>query len=482
NYTSDIPSSGVEEFKSLNADGFAIRIVMRRDPHETATASCAGDLSLDALRETLARARRSMINDPHFPGLPDHPRKLAGKAAGAGDLMRTNDAALAAAAWDIIGGAIARFTAKQPLKLARPGLVLGGDLSLIRDRIALANSGFDDLRIDEGAYFNTSVTVLVEALEAKGTATAVGASLAEMRRAAHRVGADAVARALKLRHGERPPAGIYRVVLGPQPVAEILNYMVLPSLTTGAFRAATSAYHGRFGQQVMDPRLSLFDDPLAKSGALNRRITCEGLPARRTELVNAGRLVGLLSNFYETHRLATDEHRGEKLGPGVDRAAAEFPPLNGYRLGESVARRFDAFPRAIGTNVIMHTHGGVGERELLAAVGDGIYIGRVWYTYPINGQRAGDFTCTVSGDSYVIRDGRLAAPLAPNCFRVNANIEQIFAAPLVVGKRSEPALVWGSAEAYYTPVLAADTITLAAVGAKHEMGSSDGIETGRSIG
>ena len=37
--------------------------------------------------------------------------------------------------------------------------------------------------------------------------------------------------------------------------------------------------------------------------------------------------------------------------------------------------------------------------ELIRKVRNGIYVGRVWYTYPINGQRAGDFTCTVSGDS-----------------------------------------------------------------------------------
>src|ERR1700730_13104503 len=69
NYTSDIPSRGVEEFKSLNADGFALRIVMRSDPHETGSASEAGDLSLDAVRAAIRRARAATVSDPHFPGL-----------------------------------------------------------------------------------------------------------------------------------------------------------------------------------------------------------------------------------------------------------------------------------------------------------------------------------------------------------------------------------------------------------------------------
>jgi PmbA protein len=466
NYTSDIPSRGVEEFKSLNADGFALRILMRRDVHETGYAAVAGDLSAASVRDALARARRSAIIDPHFPGLPSAPRN-SGKAVSGdvavSDLMRVKDAVLAKAAWEILAGAIKTFDARAPLKLAHPGLIIGGDLSLIRDRVAIVNSNFDHIRTDESAHFVSSITALVEALEAKGTATTIGGSLFEMKRAATHLGRDAVTRALDLRHGERPPASDYRVLLGPQPIAEIINYMVLPSLTTGAFQAASSAYHGRFGTQVTDPRLGLIDDPFAKAGPIRRRITCEGLPAARTELIRNGHLVGLLSNFYDTHRLLTDEHREGKLGAsGLE---TDFPPYSAYRLGDGPARRFDAHPGSTGTNVIMRTSGGVDEKELIAVIGDGIYVGRVWYTYPINGQRAGDFTCTISGDSYVIRDGKIAAPLAPNCLRINANIEQVFAHPLAVSKKSEPAVVWGSPEAYFIPAIALEGIALSEVGA-----------------
>ncbi len=107
----------------------------------------------------------------------------------------------------------------------------------------------------------TTVTALIESLGAKGTASALGATLGAMRAAAEHAGRDAVTRALALGGGERPPGGAYRVVFGPQPIAEILNYMVIPSLSTGAFHAASTAYHGRFGAQVMDARLSLLDDP-----------------------------------------------------------------------------------------------------------------------------------------------------------------------------------------------------------------------------
>jgi hypothetical protein len=475
-YTSDIPSRGVEELKSHAADGFTLRIVMRRDAREIGTATEAGDLSLDALRAALVRARSAALVDPNFPGLPGTPnvsglpgtpRKLASNAAGsagaAGDgLMRAGDGAMVEAAWRIVGGALDAFAPALSMDSRPPGLVLGGDVSVMRDRMALASSNFADVRAEAGAHFTCTVTALVESLGAKGTASAIGASPGAMRAAAAGAGRDAVVRALALGGGERPPGGKYRVVFGPQPVAEILNYMIVPSLSTGAFHAASTAYHGRFGAQVMDAKLSLVDDPLAARGAIRRRITCEGLPARRTTMIRDGRLVGLLSNFYDSHRLANDEHRAEKLGP-LGAEQTNFPPNSGYRLGESAVRRFDGNPGSAATNVIMRARGGKSLRELIRAVGEGIYVGRVWYTYPINGQRAGDFTCTISGDSYLIRNGVLAAPLAPNALRINANIEQVFAHPIAVGNRAEPALVWGAPEAYYTIALAAAEIPLAAI-------------------
>jgi PmbA protein len=467
NYTSDIPSRGLEEFKALNADGFALRIVTRRNPHETGYASSAGDLSLEALRDALARAQRGLIVDPHFPGLPQDTNGKANvrrASDSVDDLTRATDSALAGAAWKIVAQAIREFSRRAPAGLSRPGLVIGGDLSIVHDRIAIGGSNFNRIRTDEGAHFISSITALIEALDAKGTVTAVGASHAEMGTAAGRLGRDAVMRALALRHGERPPGGKYRVIFGPQPVAELLNYMVMPSLTTGAFQAASSAYHGRFGSQVMDPRFNLADDPLAKSGPLRRHLTCEGLPALRTELVRDGKVVGLLSNYYDSHRLLSDEHRSEKLGPAADKMKLDFPARNAYRLGETpAARRFDAHPGPSGTNVLMKTKGGVDEKKLIAEIGEGIYIGRVWYTYPINGQRAGDFTCTISGDSYLIKDGKLAAPLAPNALRVNANIAEVFGQPIAVSRGAHPAVVWGAAEAYFVPSIAVEGISLGAV-------------------
>ncbi len=459
NYTSDIPCRGVEELKSHAADGFQIRIVLRRNAHEVGTAYEAGDFSTDAIREVLARAHRATIVDPHFAGFPAEPRKLAAAKAEKSDLVRASDVSLVDAAWSTLRGAMDAFARGK----AGPGQIVGGDVSVYRDRIALTNSNFADIRIDESAHFSSSVTALIESLDAKGTAAAVGRSVNDLRRVATRLGREAAGRALRMHHGIRPDAKAYRVVLGPQPVAEILNYMILGSLTTGAFHAASSAYHGKFNREVMDERLSLSDDPMLRSGAVIRAITCEGIPAKRVDLIRDGKLVGLFSNFYDSHRLATDEGRAEKLGLAGDQVPM-FPSLSGYRLGEGGGRRFDQSPGSSGTNIVMKARGGIDDDAVIRKVRDGLYIGRVWYTYPINGQRAGDFTCTVSGDSYVIRGGRLAEPIAPNALRINSNIENVFGAIIAAGKRSHSTIVWGSSESFHVPAIACEGITVAVVG------------------
>jgi PmbA protein len=237
--------------------------------------------------------------------------------------------------------------------------------------------------------------------------------------------------------------------------------MVIPSLTTGAFYRADSAYQGRFFSKVMDPGITLIDDPAGK-GAIQRSITCEGLPATRTVLIREGRLEGLLSNYYDSHRLLADQNRAQKLGESAP-PELNFAPANGYRLGDDGGRRFDCAPHSAASSVFMKVKEGVSQAELIKSVRNGILIGRVWYTYPINGQRAGDFTCTVSGDSYLIEDGRITAPIAPNCLRINAHIDDVFGTIIAAGNRLLPSFVWGQPEIFYLPALMVDQMSLASL-------------------
>jgi PmbA protein len=96
-------------------------------------------------------------------------------------------------------------------------------------------------------------------------------------------------------------------------------------------------------------------------------------------------------------------------------------------------------------------------------VNNGVYIGRIWYTYPINGLRAGDFTSTVVSDSYLLQNGRPTVPLQGNTIRITGNIRQLLKNVLGVTKQARPVVGWGADEVVYAPEIAVKDVHLSEI-------------------
>jgi predicted Zn-dependent protease len=195
----------------------------------------------------------------------------------------------------------------------------------------------------------------------------------------------------------------------------------------------------------------------------SKGITCEGLSTGRTDLIRQGVLTGCLSNWYETQRLLRDPALADKLGATGAAAAAALVPRNGFRFEGGGGRQFDGQPGVAASNVIVEGSEPMSREELLRRVGDGLYVGRIWYTYPINGLRAGDFTCTVVADSAIIRGGRLVAPLTPNTIRINDNIATILENVVGVTRDAKGTIVWAADEVVYAPAIAVAGIRVDAI-------------------
>jgi predicted Zn-dependent protease len=237
-----------------------------------------------------------------------------------------------------------------------------------------------------------------------------------------------------------------------------MTHLIIPGLTARIFYAGSSPFQRRLGQRVASPEVSLYDHGAARGLVASKGITCEGLPTGRTNLIRNGALVGLLSNAYETARLLRDPRGKEKLGADPRRGRKALVPRNGFRRGAGGGRHFDQPPTIAGTNVVLEGKRPVSARQLLRLVGDGLYVGRTWYTYPINGLAAGDFTCTVIGDSFLIKDGRLAGPLKPNTIRINDNIQRVLKSVVGVGRERKGTFAWGADEVVYAPDVAVEGV------------------------
>jgi PmbA protein len=299
------------------------------------------------------------------------------------------------------------------------------------------------------------VTAMVEAHGAKGSGWSTGTRLDHL---TDEAGSEAAEAAIAAIGGARVRSGRYTVVFGHQPVTDLLHNLIVPACHAGTFYASASPFLGRLGRRVAADELSVYDHGAMPGLMASKGITCEGLPTGRTDLIRHGVLTGCLSSWYETQRLLHDPRRADKLGGADDAArASALVPRNGFRSGGG-GRQFDRRPGAAATNVVVEGANPVSRDELLRRVGDGLYIGRIWYTYPINGLRAGDFTCTVVADSYIIRDGRIAEPLRPNTIRINDNIATFLNNVVGITKDVKGTLVWAADGVVYAPEIAVSDV------------------------
>ena len=467
NYTSHIPCNGVEEPKSVESYGLGIQAVFDTPAGRLlGFGSEPSDLSGAGAARALAKARQAAVADPEFVSLP----RPSGQTRALTDyhdpeLMDVSDERLVESGWTIVNGALRTFVNSSRLAelggsdegLRKLGLIVGGDVTMLQERIAIVSSHMPRVQTDESTLISAFVTAMVEAQGAKGSASSATTRLGHF---TDEAGAAAAQAAIDAVGGERVPSGRYTVVFGRQPVADIMNNLIVPACNADAFYASATPFLGRLGGAVASPRLSIYDHGAMPGLVGSKGITCEGLPTGRTDLIRHGRLTGCLANWYSAQRLLRDPALRDKLGATGPVAEAALAARNGFRFGAGGGRQFDSPPSVAASNIVVEGEDAVSHEELLRTVGDGLYIGRIWYTYPINGPSAGDFTCTVVADSYIIRGGRIVAPLRANAIRINDNIATFLNNVIGVTKDARATIVWAADEVVYAPEVAVSGVRI----------------------
>ena len=483
NYTSHIPSNGVEEPKSVESYGIGIRAVFHAPGGLKTGFGCEPtDLSLDGVARALDKARLGAVHDPEFVSLPQ-PMPFPGHGVIRNDpvtqaqrdqlydpsIMRLGNSRLVESGWRMLDRGLDAFQSSEelldlagsPERLGELELILGGDLVLLRERMAIASTRMPRVQTDQSTMVMSSATAMVEQQASKGSGWSVANRLRDFTGEA---AAQAVRQAINSMGGHRIPSGAYNVVLGPQPLAEILEWILMPGLQLDMFYAGASPLLGQLGQRVASPQLSIFDDGAAPDLAGSKSITDEGLPTGRTDLIRDGVLTGLLSDHYNYQRMLNDPDARKKLGVDPAQVAQAIAPRNGFRPGNGGGRDFSSPPSITPTNLIVQGQDGYTQEELLRLVGDGVYIGRIWYTYPVNGISAGDFSGTIVGDSYLIKNGRLAEPIRPNTLRMNDNVLRVINDILGIGSHRQGTVRWSSDQVTWAPEVAVAGFQLEEIG------------------
>jgi PmbA protein len=179
NYTSNIPCNGVEEPKSSETYGLGIQVVLDApDGQRVGFGSEPSDLSIEGVRRAFDKARRAAVLDPEFRSLPA-PTGERRTLADYHDphVLALTDEQLVDAGWKLATGGLRTFMASSRLAelavteagLTQLGLILGGDVTILQERMAIASTHMPAAQTDESTIITSFVTAMVEARNAKGT-------------------------------------------------------------------------------------------------------------------------------------------------------------------------------------------------------------------------------------------------------------------------------------------------------------------------
>lgn len=473
-YTTHIPCNGLEEPKSDEDVGVCVEVWMKSGQEKlVGIGHEPNELSLTAVKRALKKAMRDAVHDEDFQGFlkPDGSfEQEKGEESYRDDtlmnLTPSQEAGiLAQMSWETIEGAVeglrpyAAQHGRSPSELA---FILNGDNFIIREQMALATTnGIEDA--DESTVVLSFLTAMLERDNAKGSAWGSRLQL-QPGFSAYEVGRKAALAATNGVGGVRVGDGQYDVIFGPQAVTEIFGNLLLPNLNLGLVDFGASIFGGQYGQQVASELLTLYDDATLLGGAGSKRITCEGCPTGKTLLIEKGRLVGYLSDSRTTNKvLKRAREVTRKLGADPHEIRHAIAPRNGFRFTEG-GGRIASTPIGIhATNLVVESHRAESEGKLLEKVKNGLYIGRLWYTYPVGGISSGIISGTAIADCYRIVDGKLAEPILPNTLRLEDNIREMIKRIVGIGNNQIQTILWASDEITHAPWVAMEGVNFVAI-------------------
>jgi PmbA protein len=197
------------------------------------------------------------------------------------------------------------------------------------------------------------------------------------------IGAEGAARATAMIGASKPSSRSCPVVLDPTVAASFAG-LIGGALSASAVQRGRSPFAGRLGEELASEALVLHDDGRDPDGPASAPFDGEGVPRRRTPLIEGGRLQAYLYDTYTARR--------------GDAASTGNASRHGYRSQPAVAT----------SNLVVEA-GSLSFAELLAAAGDAVFVTDVAGLHSGVNPVTGVFSVGASG--HAIRSGELSEPL-----------------------------------------------------------------------
>jgi PmbA protein len=323
------------------------------------------DASLTATAEAAVQAASLAPEDPSFPGLPG-PAPIP-EVHRDSDATRTFDAQARANA---VGEIVAQSSSR--------GLTAAGKVETVLHTVAVANS----LGVDAGQALTTAAATVLSMGRESGSGWASFLDSDASMLSAETLGRNAADLAERSTNPGSLSAGTYTVVLAPEAVADILDFLAYTGVSAKAFSEGRSFLSGKLGQPIVTEMISVADDPLA---GYSRGLVFdyEGQPKRRVQIIDRG----------IARAPVTDSYWAAKLRR----------PNTGHAL--PAPNPFGPMP----SNLEM-ANGVMSMDQLIGTVKRGVYVTRFHYVN-VEDPIAVTLTGMTRDGTFLIEHGRLTRPL-----------------------------------------------------------------------
>jgi len=367
----------VESLTSADSSGVGIRVLLSGDDGNRLGFAWAGSLDRAVIDAALADARdnaRYATPDPDVVfAEPD------GTAAIELDLW--DDRVLTVPMEDKVALALQLERATRSAD-PRVRQVNSADYSDGRVEVALAST--TGIR---STSRRTTAFVSVDAIAGEGADSQTGSGFSVGRSPAdlhpEEATAEAVLRATRMLGATKARSGRCTVVFDPRVVSTLLS-VIASALSGEAVVKGRSFFAGRLGETVAHGAVTLVDDPTDARAFTASSRDGEGLATRRNVLIANGVLEMFVYDTVSARRAQTRS------------------------TGSAVRGGFSGTPSA-GCRALVLSPGQLGASEVLAAVGDGLYVQSVTGIHSGVNPVSGDFS--VGAEGLMIRNGVLAEPV-----------------------------------------------------------------------
>ena len=344
------------------------------------------DLSPEALERVVERAltiARLQPENPDFTSLPS-PAPIAEVAAfdEATATFGPEDRAKAV-------GVICQLAVEN-------GLVASGAFTTCAGELAVAKS------LGIFAHYSTTsadINTVIMSDDSSGYSAATAWKVGEINPEA--IGSEAVEKALQSRNPRGLPPGRYAVILEEYAVADMMSMLAYMGFGALSVQEGRSFMTDRFGQQIMNPAISIWDDGLDPTG-LPMPFDFEGVPRQRVDLIKEGVAEAVVYDSYT--------------------AGKEGKASTGHGL--PAPNTFGPIP----THMFM-APGEASKEEMLASMERGLWVTRFHYTRPVHPKLAIITGMTRDG-TFLIEKGEMAYPIKNLRFTQSyiealANVERV---------------------------------------------------------